>query len=309
MQLVSLSADLLEVLRCPACKGPLSADRTLLACPACRAGYGWSTALGCWDLRPSAAPVSTDPGPRRLPGAVDSQTASRRGARLWRALRASHSDLPRQGVALRIGGPSAAEPSDAADSFRHDLWLVTAAGHAAGAGSARRARAPTALVDPELLPIASQSIDLVDAAVLDVQPELLTSRLAEVHRVLAPSGHAYLTGRSRGCALEGADVAARSSFGDGYAWIPAAVGALPGAAAVATVHRHLQSWVGFEYTLGRGIQARRPGWSRGWLVRIRRERELVCWRTRSAVADWKSTPSDEAMVFGRFHFPGPTSAT
>lgn len=227
-------------------------------------------------------------------------SARQRQDRLWRALSSVSSEIPRQGLVVRIDVLGGERLSD---EFRHEAQLVTSVGAAiARQADVDQATAPLALVDPCFLPVLSQCVDLVDAELLDAPPADLETRLAEIHRVLAASGRAYLTGRSRSAALELADLAARASFADGFGWADGGPRARS-RVRMAAVHRHVQAWVGFEYTLGRGISAPRPSFIGRWLGRLRRERELVCWRTRPGTEDWKLPPSDEPMVFGRFHFP------
>lgn len=304
---MNLPVEPLDLLRCPCCKGALTRGDATLACAACATGYPFVPDLACWDLRP-APRLRSDVAGGAADRAPTIEAARARDGRWWRAVRFAHAELPRQGVLLRLDLPDPTEADGSNDLFRTSLRLVSSVEVARGfrhSGSTR----PDALVDSGLLPVASQRIDLLDANILGAPRADLERRLAEVHRVLAPSGHAYLTGRARWTSFGVADLAARSSFGSGVAWIPPGLGTLPGEEAAAALHRRMQAWVGFEYTLGRGIQAPRPAFLRRWLVRLRRDRELVCWRTRGAESDWKSTPSDEPMIFGRFHFPAPTPST
>lgn len=304
---MNVPVEPLDLLRCACCKGPLQRAEATLACIACAAGYPFVPELDCWDLRHAprrrsgAASGTADPAPT-------TEAARARDGRWWRAVRSVHPELPCQGVVLRLDVADRTSTGDSNDAFRTSLRLASSVEMARAFRHSGAGR-PDAVVDPGFLPVASQRIDLLDASILGGSLAELDRRLAEAHRVLAPRGHAYLTGRARGTSFGVADLAARSSFGSGVAWIPPGLGALPGEEAAAALHRRMQAWVGFEYTLGRGIQAPRPALLRRWLVRVRRDRELVCWRTRAGESDWKSTPSDEPMIFGRFHFPAPTPST
>lgn len=298
-----LTAVDLDLVRCPRCKGPLKlalATRAL-GCAPCCASHPWRADLGAWDLRVDVRDARTARG---SVGGVAAGAAE--APRLWQALRAVHDALPRQGVIawLDVDAPSAR--AGFAGDFARSVSLATNPERLAAAAPAGHAL--VALVNADALPLASRSIDLVDGRLPDASTQaVLEAQLAEVHRVLASSGHAYFVFPRGGLPFASAECAARAAFADGYGWAPPGGGSTLGTERLAAMYRHAQMWLGFEYTLGRGIQRTRPAAITRLLGRLRAQRELVCWRARPDGDEWKRTPSHVPMVFGRFHFPEPAS--
>ncbi len=295
-----------ELVRCPQCKGTLTPAGGALRCAPCRTSHPWLAELEAWDLRGDLARAATA---RSSAASADAATRgdATHATRLWSALRAVHGELPRQGVVAWLDPADPRVPLGLEDSFARSVLLATSPARLLGGTTSRHAL--VALVDPAALPLASGSIDLVDGSIAGTTEPALVAELAEIHRVLAPRGHAYLVQSRAGARVGAVECAARGAFAEGFGWVPPAGWAGPGGERLASFHRHLQMWLGFEYTLGRGIRRARPGTLTRWLRHASARRELVCWRTRPDRDEWKQTPSHVPMVFGRFHFPDSASPT
>jgi len=291
----------LELLRCPLCKGRLAPRGEHLDCPPCRRGF--PVHRGIPDLRVG------DRNPTSLAG-----HAADPAARMWLRIRQAHGELPRQGVALDAAMASPDLLAALGDGFRALLGLgASPEALATLRGELERStRVPVTLVaaSAEALPVASEAIDLVvRVAALPREAGSLEGVLGEAHRVLAPRGHAYLRDPTRTSRAGALDRAARAAFADGYWLATMGSGSRAPRGTRFAVHRHVQAWLGFEYTLGRGIQTPSRSVLSMVLGRWRGAPELVAWRVRPERRDWKHTASDEAMTFGRFHFPEPAAST